>query len=132
MAFVLYIAELLLKTFMNKKIKGVVGEDLATNYLVKNKYKIIARNYKCACGEIDIVALDKNTLVFIEVKTRTSQVFGLPREAVNKPKQKHITKSAQYFRQEYNVFSLEMRFDVIEILDEKINHIKNAFETNLL
>ena len=117
---------------MNKKIKGAFGEDLATNYLIKNKYKIIARNYSCAMGEVDIVALDKKTLVFIEVKTRTSQVFGLPREAVNKPKQRHIVKTAQYFRQEYDVFSLEMRFDVIEILDEKINHIKNAFETNLL
>ena len=117
---------------MNKKIKGLVGEDLAVNYLVKNKYKIIARNYSCPLGEIDIVALDKKMLVFVEVKTRTSQVFGLPREAVNKPKQRHISKTAQYFMREYDVFSLETRFDVIEVLDEKINHIKNAFETNLL
>ena len=117
---------------MNKKIKGLVGEDLAADYLVKNKYKIIARNYNCPLGEIDIVALDKKMLVFVEVKTRTSQTFGLPREAVNKPKQRHISKTAQYFMREYDVFSLETRFDVIEVLDEKINHIKNAFETNLL
>ena len=53
---------------MNKKIKGAFGEDLATNYLIKNKYKIIARNYSCALGEIDIVALDKNILVFIDIQ----------------------------------------------------------------
>ena len=121
---------------MNKKIKGVFGEDLATNYLIKNKYKIVARNYSCALGEIDIVALDKKTLVFIEVKTRTSQVFGLPRESVNKPKQRHIVKTAQYFRQEYDVFSLEMRFDVIEIYAPEgtmtvapdIYHMEDAFQ----
>ena len=117
---------------MNKKIKGVVGEDLGTNYLVKNKYKIIARNYNCPLGEIDIVALDKKMLVFVEVKARANQSFGLPGEAVNKPKQWHIAKTAQYFMHEHQVFSLETRFDVIEVLDEKINHIKNAFETNLL
>ena len=82
---------------MNKKIKGDFGEDLATNYLIKNKYKIIARNYSCALGEIDIVALDKKTIVFVEVKTRTSQAFGLPREAVTRSKQQHICKTAQYF-----------------------------------
>lgn len=117
---------------MNKKIKGAVGEDLAVKYLLKNKYKIVARNYSCPLGEVDIVALDKKTLVFAEVKMRTSEVFGLPREAVNKQKQRHIAKTAQYFMHEHQVFSLETRFDVIEVLDEKITHIKNAFETKLL
>ena len=117
---------------MNTKIKGLYGEDLAATYLAKQKYKIIARNYTCPMGEIDIVALDKKTLVFAEVKARANQAFGLPGEAVNKPKQWHIAKTAQYFIHEYQVFSLETRFDVIEILDGKINHIKNAFETNLL
>ncbi|MBR2303486.1 MAG: YraN family protein [Clostridia bacterium] len=117
---------------MNTKIKGLYGEDLAIKYLAKRKYKIISRNYTCPMGEIDIVALDKKTLVFIEVKARSNEAFGLPREAVNKPKQWHISKTAQYFIHEHQVFSLETRFDVIEILNEKINHIKNAFETNLL
>ena len=132
MAFVQFIAGRLLKIFMNTKIKGLYGEDLAVKHLVRQKYKIIARNYSCPTGEIDIVALDKKTLVFVEVKARANQSFGLPGEAVNKPKQWHIAKTAQYFIHEYQVFSLEKRFDVIEILGEKINHIKNAFETNLL
>jgi len=117
---------------MNTRLKGVIGEDVAISYLIKNKYKIIQRNYACSMGEIDIIALDKNILVFIEVKARTNEVFGLPCEAVTKSKQRHIAKTAQYFIKKNDVYSLPIRFDVIEILGQKINHIKNAFDTNLL
>ena len=67
---------------------GKLGEELAVGYLQKQNYKIIERNFECRQGEIDIIALDKNELVFIEVKTRTSIKYGKPAEAVNQIKKK--------------------------------------------
>lgn len=117
---------------MNSRIKGDCGEDAAVRYLLKRRYKIIDRNFKRATGEIDIVALDRNTLVFVEVKSRASEKFGAPSEAVDFKKQYKIAKTAQYFVHEKQVYALNKRFDVIEIVGENLRHIKNAFETDLL
>lgn len=107
---------------------GKMGEDIAANYLTKNNYKIIERNFRCKQGEIDIIAKDKKEIVFIEVKTRTSNSFGKPSEAVNKIKQKHMYRAAKYFLYKTNLLEEVIRFDVIEVLlkDGKfnINHIK--------
>ena len=121
-----------------KKELGKIGEDIAEKYLLENNYKIIDRNFECRQGEIDIVANDysKNELVFIEVKTRTNKNYGNPSEAVNKNKQKHIYKSAEYYVYKYNLYHRSIRFDIIEIninFEEKkiiINQIKNAFIRN--
>ncbi len=117
---------------MKSKIKGELGEETAVKYLQKQKYKIIQRNFKSVTGEIDIIALDKKTLVFVEVKTRTSGFFGLPREAVNEKKQYKIARTAQDFMRQHKVYSLKTRFDVVEVTPEKVNHIKDAFCTELL
>lgn len=117
---------------MNTKIKGELGEDIAAKYLQKHKYKIVQRNYRSVTGEIDIIALDKNTLVFVEVKARASGFFGSPAESVTIKKQSKIAKTAQDFIHRHKIYSLETRFDVIEITDGNINHIKNAFSTELL
>ena len=113
---------------MVKKELGNLGEQIATEYLEKNKYKIIKRNFYCKQGEIDIIAKDKNDIVFIEVKTRTSNNFGRPSEAVNTIKQKHMYKAAKYFLYKTNCLEKLIRFDVIEILVANgrfnINHIK--------
>ena len=71
----------------NTKIYGVTGEQEAKNYLVKKGYKIVKMNFSCKIGEIDIIAMDKDTLVFVEVKARNTAMFGLPREAVTAKKQ---------------------------------------------
>ena len=110
-----------------KKALGEYGEDKACNYLLQNNYKIIERNFRCKNGEIDIIAIDidKNELVFIEVKTRVTTKFGRPVEAVNFIKQDHILKSAKYYIYKNNIKNTPIRFDVIEIF------VKNsAFETN--
>lgn len=111
-----------------KKELGKLGEKIATEYLEKNKYQILKRNFYCRHGEIDIVAKDKNEIVFIEVKTRSNRNFGRPSEAVNRIKQKHMYKSAKYFLYKANCLNYLIRFDVIEILLENgkfdINHIK--------
>lgn len=113
----------------NNKILGDFGEKLAQNFLLKQKYKIIEANYKNSIGELDIVCFDKKekTYVFVEVKTRTSAKFGLPREAVNIAKQNKLRLVATEYIKSHKIFNQKVRFDVIEILDEDITHIKNAF-----
>ncbi|MFZ7119799.1 MAG: YraN family protein [Eubacteriaceae bacterium] len=116
----------------NNYLKGKKGEDLSVVYLKKRKYKIRDINYRCPLGEIDIIARQKDTIVFIEVKTRTSIQYGYPREAVNYYKQKKISQAALYYLKKYDLFENNVRFDVIDILvdtiNTKITHIINAFE----
>lgn len=117
--------------------KGRFGEEAAVEYLKKKKYKILDINFRCKIGEVDIVARDKSTIVFIEVKSRQSNQYGYPSEAVNYHKQRKISKVALYYLQSKKLFKYDydVRFDVIEILDYlidvKINHIVNAFELTL-
>jgi len=115
-----------------KKSFGEKGEELAVKYLKNLGYEIVARNYRFGHGEIDIVAKDKDTLVFIEVKTRENLNFGPPELAVTKRKQQQIKKISEAYLYENNIFDTECRIDVIAILMERnknpeINHIINAF-----
>lgn len=114
----------------NKKETGKLGEDLATEYLQKLGYKIIERNFSCKRGEIDIIAVDKEELVFIEVKTRKILTYGNPGDAVDKLKQKHIYRTAEYYLLIKNQLNVYTRIDVIEVYIKengyKINHIKRA------
>ena len=112
---------------MNTKILGTTGEEIATNYLKKSGYKILARNYSNQIGEIDIIAKEKGTIVFVEIKARSSLAFGFPREAVGSVKQERIRKIATSYLKETKNIGLPCRFDVVEILGEKLTHIKNAF-----
>ena len=112
---------------MNTKIPGRQGEAVAFNYLIENNYKILSTNFTCKIGEIDIIAQQKDVIVFVEVKARSTSKFGLPREAVTPYKQRKIKMVATYYLQKTKNFNRSCRFDVIEILDGKINHIVNAF-----
>ena len=107
---------------------GKLGEELACKYLIKNNYKILERNFKCKQGEIDIIALDNNEIVFIEVKTRTNAKYGMPADAVNEIKQKHLLKAEKYYIYKRNLANEFIRVDVIEIYISKnkyrVNHIK--------
>ncbi len=111
-----------------KKELGNIGEQIAEEYLAKKKYQILKRNFYCRQGEIDIIAKDKNEIVFIEVKTRINNNFGEPAEAVNRTKQIHMYKSARYFLYKLNLLDMLIRFDVIEVLIAngkfKVKHIK--------
>lgn len=111
-----------------KKELGNIGEQIAVEYLKKNKYQILEKNFYCRQGEIDIIAKDRKEIVFFEVKTRTNINFGKPAEAVNELKQKHMYKSAKYFLYKTKALDNFIRFDVIEILISNgkfnINHIK--------
>ena len=109
---------------------GKIGEDIAVKYLIQNNYKIMERNFECKQGEIDIIALDKTEIVFIEVKTRASALYGLPKEAINQTKKKRIYWSAEYYVYSHNLEKDPIRIDVIEIYKKKgkfyVNHIKQA------
>jgi len=110
---------------------GIKGESLAQDYLRKKGYSILWRNYRTSFGEMDLVGVQGDTLVFIEVKTRRSNQFGLPREAVNFKKQQQYYRLAQHFLQHHPQCYPNTRFDVIEIyvLDTqyRIEHLENAF-----
>lgn len=112
---------------MNTHIKGVKGEDIAAQYLTKHDYKIIERNYKCHFGEIDIIAVNEGFAVFVEVKSRSSDKFGLPREAVSPYKQQRIVGAAKYWLFKTKNTGVPVRFDVVEILDGSVTLLKDAF-----
>ena len=107
---------------------GKIGEDLGTKYLENIGYSIIERNFIAKQGEIDIIAKDKEELVFIEVKTRTNALYGQPVDAVNRIKQKHLVKTVNYYLYLRNLENKFIRLDVIEVYLKdntyKINHIK--------
>ena len=93
-------------------------------------YKIIERNFSCRQGEIDIIAKDKDEIVFIEVKTRTNKKYGEPIDAITYYKKKHIIKSIKYYLYIKNLENAFVRIDVIEVYQKKdgffVNHIKGA------
>jgi len=116
----------------DKKLLGRWGEKAAMDYLKKKKYQITGMNYSCRFGEIDLIAEDKNFVVFVEVKLRKSAAFAEAREFVTVTKQQRVALSAQLWLQS-NPTVKQPRFDVIEVYTnqgkiEKINHIENAFE----
>lgn len=111
---------------------GKKGEDLAVEYLQKNGYKILVRNFRFQKAEIDIVTEKDSLIVVVEVKARSTDAFMLPQEAVNKRKISLIVSAANHYMEEFNI-DQEVRFDIISVLpDEKgkltIEHIIGAFE----
>lgn len=113
---------------MNNRKKGSQYEQIAGEYLKLQGYEVLEYNFRCRFGEIDIVAKDGESLVFCEVKYRKNEETGSPLEAVTFAKQKRISKTAFYYVAIKNKESMTYRFDVIGILGNEIQHIKNAFE----
>jgi putative endonuclease len=114
---------------MNKREKGAGGEELAARYLQKLGYKIIERNFTTRMGEIDIVAKDGDCWVFVEVKTRENAFYGLPRESVEKRKQRKYSLLATYYIKQHKLSGQPARFDVVDILGGRITYIPDAFES---
>ncbi len=114
----------------NRKDTGNIGENIATKYLEDLGYNIVERNFRCKLGEIDIIAQEKDEIVFVEVKTRKILSYGDPADSVNEPKQKHIYKAAEYYLAIKDKLDQFTRIDVIEVyldnIGHKINHIKKA------
>ena len=111
---------------------GAWGEEQAAEYLRLQGMKILQRNYRTPVGEIDIIAKNKEFLVFVEVKTRRGVVFGSPQEAVGDRKQRQIIRTCQWYLQEHKCGKLQPRFDVVAVLSEKngtaqITYLEDAF-----
>ena len=118
---------------MNKRVIGDGNEDLVCKYLTSQGLRIIARNFRCRQGEIDIIARDKEYLCFMEVKFRKNSEFGQPQEAVNISKQRKISKVSRFYLYSKNLsFDTPIRYDVIAVsVNEGIKSvkwIKNAFD----
>ena len=118
---------------MGASMLGKWGEGLAAEYLRKKRYEIIAANYHTRFGEIDLIAINKKTIAFVEVKLRKSDAFGRASEFVGSEKQRKIETSAKLWLSQ-NPTKLQPRFDVIEIYAPNgigesytLNHIQNAF-----
>ena len=116
----------------NKNI-GTYGEELATDYLKNNNHIILTNNFRIKKGEIDIISRIEDIIVFTEVKTRYTNLYGTPMEGVTFSKQNTIKLVASYFIYKNNLYNCNVRFDVIEINlnyynnDFKINHLNDAF-----
>ncbi|MCX5848926.1 MAG: YraN family protein [Deltaproteobacteria bacterium] len=117
---------------LKKITTGKDGEKIAAAFLKKNGYSIIETNFRCAAGEIDIIAQEKGELVFIEVKTRKSREMGYPEQSVGIIKQKKISQLALWYLQQKNITDSGARFDVVAITvlpsGNEIKLIKNAFD----
>jgi len=111
---------------------GQEGESIAARYLKKCGYRIVTQNYRNKIGEIDIVARDGNTIVFVEVKTRRNDHFGNPKWAVTYQKQRKISMVALSYLKEFQLSGHKARFDVVTVLENgrkpAVEIIKNAFE----
>lgn len=113
-----------------KHLTGSEGEAVAARYLKRRGYTIVGQNYACRFGEIDVIAQNREYIVFVEVKTRKNEEFAAAREFVTPAKQARVQKAAMLWLQQ-NETDLQPRFDVIEVIGrgitQKINHIENAF-----
>ena len=113
---------------MKSYLKGKFFEDMAVSFLINKGYYIVERNYRIRTGEIDIIAKDGNTLVFVEVRFRKNIRFGVPEETINYKKIKNIINTAHRYISMNKVEYDDIRFDVIAIENEEIRHILNAFD----
>ena len=104
------------------QLLGQSGEAVAVRYLKKKRYKILELNYRNRLGEIDIIALDKETIVFIEVKTRKGFSFGSPKEAITKQKQNNISRVALSWLKSKKKSNTKARFDVVSIVSKNLKH----------
>ena len=112
---------------MNTRAIGTQGEDVAVEYLKNKGYKVIERNFNCRYGEVDVIAYENGYYVFIEVKSRNTLAFGLPREAVTPIKCQRILSVARYWLFKHRLTGVPVRFDVIEIVDGVPSVIVDAF-----
>lgn len=118
---------------IRRKLLGRKGEDAAARYLEKNNYHVLYRNYSCRLGEIDIVAREREVIVFVEVRSRSSDNYGTPQESITSRKKMKLRQLAWHYLKSVGKTNESCRFDVIAVLFDKegriirLEHIENAF-----
>ena len=114
---------------MNKRAVGTEYELKASEYLSKQGYQLVEKNFRCKIGEIDLIAKDEEYLCFIEVKFRSASTKGYPAEAIKYNKIRRITRTAEYYMLIHKIpQNTPCRFDAVVILNQEITLIKNAFD----
>ena len=108
-------------------LAGRKGERLACRYLLRQGFDILARRHRTRSGELDIVAFEGDTLVFLEVKTRKSRQFGEPWEFVDWRKQQILRRAAEEFIADYDLGQYAYRFDIVSVLGKEVSLFRNAF-----
>jgi putative endonuclease len=115
-----------------RQILGARGERAAARYLRRRGWAIVARNYRGRAGEIDLVALDGDTIVFVEVKTRRGDGFGAPLEAIDAAKRRQVARVADEFLRQHGLEERDIRFDVVGVTALgwrwRVEHVEDAFE----
>lgn len=116
----------------NRRLIGSRGEETALAFLLEQGYHLLEKNYRCRLGEIDLILEDGPEVVFVEVKTRRSSLFGMPQEAVGLAKQTRIRRLAQFYLLSKKDLVRPLRFDVIAIMysgsgEPEIQHLKGVF-----
>src|SRR5215470_10669628 len=120
------------RTGTEKRDLGRQGEEIAEQFLRVRRYVVVERNYRCPYGEIDLVMADRETLVFVEVRSHTGSTFGHPLESVTLRKQRQIAKAASHYVLRHKIENRPLRFDVIGVQWEngasRVTHIPGAFD----
>ena len=111
----------------HNRVLGATGEDAAAAWYLAHGYDIVARNWRCRAGELDLILRDGRTFVFCEVKSRTSTAFGLPAEAITRQKQARLRRLAATWLEESPVRAREIRFDVASVLGGTVEVLQGAF-----
>ncbi len=115
---------------MNSRETGGRAEQYALDYLKSHGLKLVTRNFLCRMGEIDLIMLHRNHLVFVEVRYRKNSLYGTPAATISRTKQSRLTRTANFYLQQHGV-DKPCRFDVVAIVSQpevKIEWIQNAFE----
>ncbi|MCP1134630.1 YraN family protein [Paenibacillus polysaccharolyticus] len=119
---------------LTRQQKGKIGEEEACRWLVKQGYSILQRNWRCRSGEVDIIAVREDLLIFVEVRSRSSNSgFGTPQESVDQRKMQQVRSTAGVYIQMSGEHTRQIRFDVIAVMMNhfgkimSINHLENAF-----
>ncbi len=112
---------------MSNREEGLRGEDMAIRTLKRAGYRIVERNHRNRLGEIDVIAEEGGSLVFVEVKKRNSRSFGEAVCAVDERKKRHLIKAALFYMKMHDCFGKRVRFDVIGIDSDRTKLVKNAF-----
>ncbi len=115
---------------IQRRSLGILGENIAADYLQKKGLQIVERNFRCRLGEVDIIARQGGYLVFVEVRTRSSVSCGLPQESITSTKIKKLRRLAQAYMVQRSLYNVDVRFDVVAVYcagETTITHIENAF-----
>jgi putative endonuclease len=110
-----------------RRALGISGEDAAAAWYLANGYEVVARNWTCRDGELDLVVRRQRVIVFCEVKTRSTNAFGSPAEAVNRAKRQKLRVLAGKWLDDYPVPAREIRFDVVSVVGDAVEVIEGAF-----